>query len=349
MRWLIRFDGKTLEASESEIKSMINSGSLSRGALVWREGLTTWQPIDVHFSMYQSPDYAPSEKKHSSQNYKFFAFLIFFWASIGLVVALYGLWDVTNIVRLSGAIASFVAGGTLLVKIWNHPFRQTHHGLGGGLLALCLLAISAEALFIASNIYRIGTLIRLDSAAQQFSDYSVTADGLSRTVRLQGLIGQGVLVRIKELENKFGPFRILEIDSHGGLVDEALKLANYVENKKLKVVSRTNCDSACILVAIASPLSYAEETLDFGFHGVSSTVETDDELIKYATDIGGERSRSFMLSHHIPEVIVNEAAHIDRDHVMSIPALSLFNSGSLAGLVDGNRIVRGVGAGTTIE
>src|SRR5260221_6170324 len=155
--------------------------------------------------MYSS-DYDRSEKTYFSQSSKFFTILIVFWASICLTVTLYGLLDITNIVRLSGAVILFLAAGTLLAKIWNHPFRHAHHGLGGGLLALCILAISVDALFIASNIYRIKTLVRLDSAIQQFSDYSVTADGLNQTVSLRGSIGQGVLVRIKELENKFGPF-----------------------------------------------------------------------------------------------------------------------------------------------
>lgn len=349
MRWFVRFASTTSEADESEIKSMIYSGKIPRGALVWREGLAAWQSINVHFPISQSTSYTSGHKTYSTRTSNFFVLLVVFWATICSTVALYAFFDVATIFRLSGAVILILAAGTLLAKIWNHPFRNAHHGLGGGLVALCLLAISVDALFIASNIYRINTLIRLEGATQEFSDYSITADELNQTVSLHGPIGRGVLARIKEVENKLGSIQILAIDSHGGLVDEALKVANYVEVKKIKVVSRGNCDSACILVAVASPFSYAEETLDFGFHGVSSTVDTDDELIKYATDIGGQESRSFMLSHHVPEIIVNEAAHIDRDHLMSIPAMTLFNSGSLTGLVDGNRIVRGVGAGTTIE
>jgi hypothetical protein len=275
----------------------------------------------------------------------FMAFVIILIVTFVIFISI----ELEAVLQLTLGAILVVLGIVVLLSMWRHPFRSAHHGLGGGVIAFCLLSIIVELIFVGSNLYHIKTLVKLEQANRQFSDYSVTGSKTKRAVYVEGTIGDGLLSEIETFQKKFGSIKVLEINSHGGLVREALNVGSYLEAHRIQVISRTHCDSACILIAVASPAAYAEETLEFGFHGVSSTVDSDDELVKYGTEISGEESRSFMLSHHVPENIVNEAAHIDANHLMSIPALSLFNSGSLAGLVNGNLIVRGVGAGTTVE
>lgn len=74
---------------------------------------------------------------------------------------------------------------------------------------------------------------------------------------------------------------ILRIDSHGGLIDPAVRLARYVRDNEVFVLAEGQCISACVLVLIASPTPALEAGTPVVFHASQPAVEfTNPDLRK---------------------------------------------------------------------
>lgn len=149
----------------------------------------------------------------------------------------------------------------------------------------------------------------------------------------EGTIGVNLLSDIESIDSKIGGIRTLVVDSNGGLVGEAIAVAEFLETRKITVISRNNCDSACIILAIASPRSFAERDLKFGFHGVTSIIDSSDEAVLVAQRNAAEQSQTFMLAHHIPQEIVDQSKSIPQDQLIYVPAAVLAKAGAISGLV----------------
>src|SRR5262249_1108884 len=113
-------------------------------------------------------------------------------------------------------------------------------------------------------------------------------------VKIEGPIGAHFMRDFRAIEAEHGPVRTIEITSEAALVDQALALAHEVKNRNLTVIVRKACLSACVLVAIASSESYADEDAVFGFHRVSPVAEFSTEISQYSMIQTSEESRSFL-------------------------------------------------------
>ena len=158
---------------------------------------------------------------------------------------------VTIIVPVVAAALLYAISALLLLGLWRHPFRSRHHGLGGGSLAFCLLLFVLQSIALAADVLHTPMVVRNWSAAAAFT-YDLTGDPALKRVHLRGDIGKGLLSRLKAFESEFGSIAVFEIASFGGLVDEALDVADFLEQRAITVIAREMCDSACVFVAIAS-------------------------------------------------------------------------------------------------
>ncbi|HMR31119.1 MAG TPA: hypothetical protein PKA13_06930 [Geminicoccaceae bacterium] len=231
-----------------------------------------------------------------------------------------------------------LAGGMLLRALWRHPYRTIRHGRGGGAVACCLLLFAFQSLVLATSIFQAPRWAEVRLAASSY-DYTLRTDAAQRRVHLHGDIGIGMLARLEAVERELGSIAILEITSPGGLIDEALAIAAFLERRDVQVIAREACDSACVIVAIASPRSYADRSLSYGLHAVGSVVDADDEMARFSRQAAESEARAFLLAHKVPRAIVRKAARTPSDRLFHVPAETFLKAGVIDGLMEGDEVV----------
>lgn len=349
MSWHIHEGGRTFTATQSEVEAMIAARSLTDGALVWRDGLPSWQPIAVHFPSVGRAPAAQVRAAASSRG----AAVRFGW-NVVVLVALCGVaywslslpatladrWPRSVFTAQSAILTAFLlaftlaANGGLLGRLWRSDYREASPGRAGLAVILCSLLFVGQIAIAGSALLRFQTMLAQDKMAWNLAFYSVTGDAASKTVEFEGPIGRGLLRQLKSFETSYGAIALLRVKSPGGLLDEALRIAEYLRAKRIPVVTHGACDSACVILALASPNSFAEKTLRYGFHQAYSAVRDDTEIGDESLGRGIEVSRAYFLLHGVPADVLNEAAHFPPDQVFYVPAMTLLKSGSLKALVE---------------
>jgi membrane-bound ClpP family serine protease len=225
-----------------------------------------------------------------------------------------------------------VFGAVVSIVSWRHPARRRASGTAGlvfvfsvvGLIFQVVNAVSF-AIFSRDNYW-------ITLAVDSSEDAEVTVLASSR-VRIDGTIGPNLMRDFMALERASGPFLGLEINSPGGLVDQALQLARFVEDGRIPVIVRQECLSACVLVAVASPASYAEEDAIFGFHRTSPVADVTSEIAIFGMAEADKEANSFMQQHGVPEEVLKEASRHGPDSMYVITASEMVESGTIEGIL----------------
>ena len=103
----------------------------------------------------------------------------------------------------------------------------------------------------------------------------------------------------------------LELDSIGGSIQEATRIARLIRVKKLATFVGRECLSACTLVFSAGHPRIASRTAKFGFHRpVGSSLVSDEFESRMAQDYAKE-----LLSNGIDKPFVDQAIRVDPPYI----------------------------------
>jgi ATP-dependent protease ClpP protease subunit len=221
---------------------------------------------------------------------------------------------------------------------WKHPQRRKASGAAGALFLVAALAAFLQGINAAAMII---------SAVDSYRNYSAYLTQVNAVVTkleagrisINGLIGPTLMEDIGQLHGPSEPIRAIEITSEGGLVDVAFALARMVEDQKISVVVSDYCLSACILIAVASPESYAEKTAVFGFHRVSPLAEITSEIWQHAVNIQDTEARVFLRQHGVPESILAESDKHGPDTVYEVSAKYMVDAGAIKSLMFNGEVI----------
>ena len=352
MTWLVSHRDETWQLTEEAIREGLTSKSIPGDALVWTEGMTEWRPATGVFAV--TPDTQPSTSRESSTRNSPSLFLLLLAVGSLFVAAVFiKIWQdliVDFLETYAGLAAAIMLHFLLLVmvavlcsiatlRVWRHPSRRGASGVAGALffLSACTLLVQTINLIsfalVANDIYRMKVAVGTWNDA----DIRKTANG---TATLIGPLGPHLMRDFTALEDISGPIKVIEITSEGGLVDQALEFARQVESRRISIIVRHQCLSACILIAVASPESYADEDAVFGFHRTSPVVEVGTEIAEYANDQVGRDSLDFLRQHGVPESVLDEAAKHGPDSVHVVSAQEMVEYGAIKGVVSGGRVIK---------
>jgi hypothetical protein len=195
------------------------------------------------------------------------------------------------------------------------------------------MAILTSYFLWASDIYR------MTVAAEDFDNGIVQSLGDGR-VAFVGSIGPTLMRDLATVETQNGSFRVLEITSDGGLMDQALLLAQEVETRRISVVVRARCLSACVAVAVASPESYAESGAIFGFHRTALVADAVSEITQIEGQQFNQLYFDFLRQHGVPEAILQQGIERGADEIYEVPAAEMVDAGAIKGLISGERVIR---------
>lgn len=339
VQWHIHANGVTSVADESLVQEMIRDRSLLSSDLVWREGANGWKPAgDVFPDMYYPQGDRSSGRSRKTLLLAWFAFLIasnvpvagYFVAEDTSVGSILSRNPFLQIVLFS---LSSVAAGFLLAFVFRRRLGSLRRGAYGAALALAIPMYMTNLIITTSLIFRLNEVLDVDRAIFDMS-YSLTVDNTNNSVHLNGLIGKDLFERLREIDGKLGGIDTFVITSHGGAVSEALLVADFLARRELKVVVRGHCDSACVLLAISSPHSYAEAGMKFGLHEVSPIISSSSELIQFAIVELQRRVDEYMRSKGVPDYLIRVARYTPHDELFYVSAEVLVSLGVIKGLVE---------------
>jgi hypothetical protein len=268
------------------------------------------------------------------------------WASPHLMIEF-----APDVVVTTGAVVLSVLVGLevlALVVLWRSRFRAAHPGVSGYALLIGILTAIIQSGATGSLVFHLPTILEASAIANALPGYALIEFPERKSLLLRGTVGRGVAAKIWKSYQRQGGVGLLEIDSNGGLVGEALWLAQFVEEKRIAVVARGNCDSACVVVALAGRPSFADESLDFGFHRASIDLPSRG-ILTLATKLEQAELTKYLRAHGVPNDIVTAASRTSGDQMVYTAARRLVDVGAIDGLVNGWSVTYGRYKGTTVS
>lgn len=140
----------------------------------------------------------------------------------------------------------------LAVLIRLYHVRHNHDSrVAGGLVLLTGIVLVFHATHLASLVISAKDIQAAYVAADEQDNAGVFALSNGR-LQVIGPVGNSLFSDILALDDPQSPVKVIEIASEGGLIDVALQLARFVEDRRISVVVTNICLSACVLIAVAS-------------------------------------------------------------------------------------------------
>jgi len=157
------------------------------------------------------------------------------------------------------------------VGIWRSAGR---HGARGGNPAWGVVAR------VMVGIGLITTLVQLPGLGDQTREYgliaigkdpigppaAITSEQAGQTIRLAGSISAGIADKFVETLDRMPSAKLVLLDSDGGRIYEALRMANIIRARGLSTRVEEHCASACTLLLLAGKERSAYKLAQIGFH-----------------------------------------------------------------------------------
>lgn len=360
-------DGRTRALSSDEVQSAVKAGAVPPDALVWTDGMADWRLVDEVFDVPRSPtlpaaplvesasvpqiehdDAKPllSEPSRMSPgsgagavaagsaalaaasfvlHFSLDCFLSALRDHMGLAAAF--------ILITLGVFATAIFGTWLAIALWRNPNRSRAGSARVGLFALLAGVGAAFELAHAASWALAGRdVYRLMVASEATEDALVTILQPNR-LRVDGPIGPNFKRDILSKAARMSSLQSVEITSTGGLVGQALEVAEFIERHDINVVVRNYCLSACVLVAVGARETWADRTAIFGFHRVSPVADVSSDIAQYGMEAISASSAAYLVSHGVPQAVVDQAANYGPEQMLEFAAGDLLRMGVIQGIL----------------
>ena len=207
-----------------------------------------------------------------------------------------------------------------------------HNGLVINSLSLIDLATILLLLFFLfisiGKILDFSFNVKYQTSIIEFDGDPIISLGKNKAY-LNGIIGQKSFDMLTNINN-INAVKVLKLNSPGGLIGNAFKIAEFVKRNGISIIVEDECSSACVIIAISSEKLYTSQYSKFGFHNASSIAKPNSEIGKSSSNKGSSELFSFLLSNGIPNDIINIAKKTSANEIYYVSGSEFINRG-LAG------------------
>lgn len=136
-------------------------------------------------------------------------------------------------------------------------------------------------LFVAVNVLAIGTGMAVDATGSvqlfralrdpDLTEYRLIVDEVAQTAIFYGALSDDSADRLIQALID-GRYATLRIDSHGGLLQPAVRLARRIRERNVRVAVEEQCISACVLLLAASSAGAISPQADVVLHRSTAVV-----------------------------------------------------------------------------
>ena len=188
-----------------------------------------------------------------------------------------------------------------------------------GLIYLCFFAFGIGLIFNYSFEYT------QSKALEDYEGSSVVSID-NNWGSLNGVIGTATFASLVSVYHDFG-LEVLELDSQGGLIKDAVEMAEFVESNGIFTAVSGECASACVLIAISGSKLFVTSSAQFGFHNASSISQNQSERGKFSSQLGSETMFDFLKSKGIPDTILKRARETPASGMFYVSGADLIRYG----------------------
>ncbi len=316
--------------SDQDLRAARDRGAFAK-ARVWREGLSDWAPIGEYFPR-------PSARKRGGLGVlaSLLAILVFIAAAGVNVVLVYISTDFVPLRLMTpvwiGCGAVLVLASLGLPLLW---WKRAGRSEAGGMVRIMVVLLAVAGVSLAGlELFQSAYIGKIAVASEGMRDYGFAYDPAAGTLRVEGQIGPGFARSLKAEFDRHAVRRV-DITSQGGLVNEAMLAARFLEARpNLEVAARSQCASACIIVLMGGARRLADYDMDIHFHSVATVVDLDSEWWEVMTGRQGREAQRYMERRGAPKTALDEAARLGAGKLYRVPSVDLVGSGMLTGLLD---------------
>lgn len=244
-------------------------------------------------------------------------------ARLGISPALAG-WLLLNGIFLLG----LAAAGLYALRRRRGP----HGSLAGIALLLAAVGSLLQAANVAGLILSFGDAKRTYEALAGEADAGMAMLEEGRLV-IEGPIGPRFMQSFLAIHAKT-PVREIEITSEGGLVDQAKELARLVEDAGIRIEVPSYCMSACVMIAVASSRTLAQEDAVFGLHRSSPVADVTSKIGKWHSQQTDREMRDFLKQHGVPEALLVESDKHQGESIYELSGAEMLRHGAIDGLLE---------------
>jgi len=178
-----------------------------------------------------------------------FMILAYYVASIAVAI-----WQIVGVIRSASTHAS--RGGK---QFWAVTAQ----------VMVCLGAFQLFVSFIVNGLPLIREGVDMIRGTDNIPPYSIRMMRNDTELELAGGIPIGTTDAVKNMLDSSPTVRVIHLNSDGGRIAEANKLANLISQRQLITYTSTSCSSACALAFLAGRERYIGEQGRIGFHSAS--------------------------------------------------------------------------------
>jgi len=172
--------------------------------------------------------------------------------------------------------------------------------LAAATLSLAAAAMAAMSLAVALLDF---SVLRI---RQKAPNATVTFDEADNAIRIQGSLGARLNAQFHDALNRHPGTRMIVLDSPGGLVEDALDLADTISKRRLPARIEGICASACVAVWAASPYREMSATSVVGIHELRFDINLPSEFIAKADAASGGRYDAYLRSAGFDEATIRK-------------------------------------------
>jgi len=233
---------------------------------------------------------------------KLFSYLIIFmWLTIAVITV----WQLVGVWR-SSTIYSRQSQ-----KIWGGVTR--FFTIMGAIVFINLL--------FSAGIPQVKEYLNIATGNDPIGDYKLRVLNNSTELELSGYIGFGVTKDVEEYLKTYPAVNIIHLNSGGGRLNEARKLADLIEANALSTYAATECVSACILPFAAGKERLINRRGVLGFHQYGFPgLDGDDFKEDYIED------KAYLRSKGIKENFLKTMFREDHDDMWEPSHKELFDA-----------------------
>lgn len=190
-----------------------------------------------------------------------YGFLILIYYAVVVIVSV---WQIVGVIRSASAHSS--RGGK---QFWAAV----------AMFMVCLGAFRLFASFIVDGLPLIREGLNMVRGEDNIPEYSLRLMRNDTELELAGGIPIGTTEAVRKMLDSNPAVRVIHLNSTGGRIAEANKLAILISRRQLITYTRTSCVSACTIAFLAGRERYLGEQGRIGFHSASiGGVTGSDEL-----------------------------------------------------------------------
>ncbi|WAH55454.1 zinc-ribbon domain-containing protein [Pseudomonas silvicola] len=198
--------------------------------------------------------------------------VIFYIAVMALSV-----WQIVGVIRSASAHVS--RGGK---QFWAVAAK----------VMVCIGAIRLVMSFTLDGIPLIREGITMVRGNDNIPPYSLRLMRNDTELELAGGIPIGTTSAVRRILDSSPKVRVIHLNSTGGRIAEATKLADLISQRQLITYTRTTCSSACALAFLAGRERYISEQGRIGFHSASIHGATGSDALDVNASFKGALVRA---------------------------------------------------------